>query len=149
MSIELLLIPIGITVATSIGEMITDYKKEGETYSVKTVMKKQHLLQKAIEQYGCHAQELTQENYEAIIGEIKIVFQKNEQGQFEAVFDKDVSTEDALEFIENLHTEYKYLIQQETYQRLREQAESKGLLLESEQVQEDRSILLTYQVTSN
>ncbi|WP_226681718.1 hypothetical protein [Sutcliffiella horikoshii] len=149
MSIELLLIPIGITVATSIGEMITDYRKEGETYSVKTVMKKQHLLQKAIEQYGCHAQELTQENYEAIIGEIKIVFQKNEQGQFEAVFDKDVSTEDALEFIENLHTEYKYLIQQETYQRLREQAESKGLLLESEQVQEDRSILLTYQVTSN
>jgi hypothetical protein len=147
MSIELVLIPVGIAVVQSIGSLIEKNKEKDQTYKVKTVMKRQHLLQKAIEQYGCEVNELNHKNYQTQMGDIKIYFQLDEHGVFEAVFDNSVEEEHALEFIDNLHTEYKYLIQQETYQRLIQQASKKGLELESEEIQQDRSILLTFNVT--
>lgn len=146
MSIELVLIPVGIAVAQSVSSMIEKHQQGGNTYKIQTVMKRQHLLQKAIEQYGCDVHELNQQNYQTEIGNIKIYFQQNDQGIFEAVFDESVEQEDALEFLENLHTEYKYFIQQETYKKLLQQASEKGLELESEEIQQDRTILLTFNV---
>ncbi|HHW39156.1 MAG TPA: hypothetical protein GXX18_18295 [Bacillales bacterium] len=146
MSIELVLIPVGIAVAQSIGAMI-EKNSTNETYKIQTVMKRQHLLQKAIEQYGCDVHEINKQNCETEIGDIKIYFQQGEDGIFEAVFDETVEMEHALEFIENLHSEYKYLIQQETYQKLLQEASEKGLVLESEERQQDRSILLTFNVS--
>ncbi|MCM3409695.1 hypothetical protein [Metabacillus litoralis] len=146
MSIELVLIPVGIAVAQSVGSMIEKHKQGGNTYKIQTVMKRQHLLQKAIEQYGCNVHEINQQNYQTEIGDIKIYFQQNEHDIFEAVFDESVEQQDALEFLENLHSEYKYLIQQETYKKLIQQASQKGLELESEEIQQDRSILLTFNV---
>ncbi len=146
MSIELVLIPVGIAVAQSVGSMIEKHKSKEQTYTIRTVMKRHHLLQRAIEQYGCKVNELTLQNYETEIGDIKIYFQQDEQGVFEAVFDESVDSNDAIEFVENLHTEYKYLIQQETYRELLIKAKDKGLILESEEIQQDRSILLTFNV---
>ncbi|ONK22686.1 hypothetical protein BLX87_15045 [Bacillus sp. VT-16-64] len=145
MSIELVLIPIGIALAHAAGSLIE--KESGHTYSIQTVMKRQDLLQKAIEQYGCNVYELNEENCQTEVGDIKIFFQQNDKGIFEAVFDESVEKEHALEFIDNLHVEYKYLIQQETYQKLLQQAQEKGLELESEEIQKDRSILLTFNVS--
>lgn len=147
MSIELVLIPVGIAVAQSVGSFIDKYKHEDHTYKIQTVMKRQNLLHKAIEQYGCDVHEISKQNYQTEIGNIKIYFQQDQNGIFEAIFDESVEEEHALEFIENLHTEYKYLIQQETYQKLLQQASQKGLELESEEIQKDRSILLTFNVT--
>jgi predicted DNA binding protein len=147
MSIELVLIPVGIAVAQSVASRIEKHNNHDQTFTIKTVMKRQHLLQKAIEQYGCKVNELNLKNYEAEIGDTKIYFQQDDQEVFEAVFNKSVDSNDAVEFIENLHTEYKYLIQQETYQMLIEKAENKGLILESEEISEDRSILLTFNVS--
>lgn len=149
MSIELVLIPVGIAVAQSVGSMIEKHKQGGHTYKIQTVMKRQHLLQKAIEQYGCEIQEINQQNYQTEIGDIKIYFQQSDNDIFEAVFDESVEKEAALEFLENLHTEYKYLIQQETYMKLLQQASEKGLELESEEIQQDKSILLTFNITQS
>lgn len=146
MSIELILIPIGIAVVQSVGERIERNKGAGETYKIKTVMKREHLLKQAIEQYGCKMEELNPKNYSTKIGNVKIHFQPDKDGVFEAVFDKSVETEDALEFIENINSEYKYAIQQETYRNLLQHAEQKGLALESEEIQGDRSILLTFNI---
>lgn len=146
MSIELILIPIGIAVVQSVGERIERNKGKDQTYKIKTIMKKEHLLKLAIEQYGCETDELTHGNYLTNIGDIKIYFQPDGDGIFEAVFDNTVETEAALEFIENVNTEYKYAIQQETYRNLMRQAEQKGLELETEEIQKDRSILLTFNV---
>lgn len=143
-----MLLPVGIAVAHSVGSLIEKHKDgQGMTYSIKTVMKRQHLLQKAIEQYGCEVHEMNQQNYKTLVGDIKILFQQNENGIFEAIFDESVQEEDALDFLNNLHTEYRYLIQQETYNKLLLQAGEHGLELESEEVQEDRSILLTFNVS--
>ncbi|MFD1706125.1 hypothetical protein ACFSCZ_05060 [Siminovitchia sediminis] len=144
MSIELALIPVGIAVFQAAGSLIE--KKSSKTYSVQTVMKQQHLLQEAIEQYGCDVREIHEQNVQTEIGDIQIFFQQNDQGIFEAVFDESVPRADALEFIENLHIEYRYLIQQETCQKLLKRAQEKGLELESEEVQKDRSIVLTFHV---
>lgn len=146
MSIELLLIPIGIAVAQSVGDRIEKSKGKDQTYKIKTVMKREHLLKRAIEQYGCEINELSEQGYLTKVGEIKIYFQYDENGVFEAVFDNTVETEAALEFIENINTEYKYAIQQETYRNLLQHAEEKGLILETEEIQEDRSILLTFNI---
>ncbi|MBS4218454.1 DUF1257 domain-containing protein [Bacillus sp. FJAT-49711] len=144
MSIELVLIPVGIVVIQAASSLIE--KKEGNTYSIQTVMKRQHLLQKAVQQYGCNVSEINENDYLTEVGDIKIFFRQNEKGIFEAIFDESVKKEDAVEFIDNLHTEYKYLIQQETYERLMQQAHEKGLSLESEEIQQDRSILLTFNI---
>ncbi|MDY7224439.1 DUF1257 domain-containing protein [Halalkalibacterium halodurans] len=146
MSIELILIPIGIAVGQKVATLI-DKRNENKAYTIQTVMKKEHLLKKAIEQYGCSVQG-DETNYQTEVGDIKIGFYQNEEGVFEAIFDESVEQEHALEFIENLHTEYKYLIQQETYTRLVERAKKNGLELESEAIQKDRSILLTFEVQS-
>lgn len=146
MSIELILIPIGIAVGQKVATLI-DKRNENKAYTIQTVMKKEHLLKKAIEQYGCSVQG-DDTNYQTEVGDIKIGFYQNEEGVFEAIFDESVEQEHALEFIENLHTEYKYLIQQETYTRLVERAKENGLELESEAIQKDRSILLTFEVQS-
>lgn len=145
MSIELVLIPVGIALVQGVSSLIE--KKSGHTYSIQTVMKRQDLLQKAIEQYGCDVYEINEQNCQTEVGNIKIFFRQNDKGIFEAVFDESVKTEDAMEFVDHLHAEYKYLIQQETYQKLLQHAEEKGLELESEVIQKDRSILLTFNVT--
>ncbi|MFS0646959.1 hypothetical protein [Siminovitchia sp. 179-K 8D1 HS] len=145
MSIELVLIPVGIALVQGASSLIE--KKSGHTYSIQTVMKRQDLLQKAIEQYGCDVYEINEQNCQTEVGNIKIFFRQNDKGIFEAVFDESVQAEDALEFVDHLHAEYKYLIQQETYQKLLQHAEEKGLELESEVIQKDRSILLTFNVT--
>lgn len=144
MSIELVLIPVGIALTHAAGSLLE--KKSGHTYCIQTVMKRQHLLQKALAQYGCSVYELNEQNCQTEVGDIKILFQQNDKGIFEALFDESVEKEHALEFIENLHAEYKYVIQQETYQKLVQRAEEKGLKLESEEFQQDRSILLTFHV---
>lgn len=146
MSIELILIPIGIAVVQSVGERIERNKGHEQTYKIKTVMKREHLLKQAIEQYGCEVRDLNKKDYLTEVGNIKIHFKLDENGVFEAVFDNSVETEAALEFIGNLNEEYKYAIQQETYRNLLQKAEQKGLALESEEVQGDRSILLTFNV---
>ncbi|ASS87231.1 hypothetical protein GLN3_09125 [Geobacillus lituanicus] len=148
MSIELVLIPIGIAITQSVSAMLEKTGEMDHTFKVTTIMKDESLLQKALEQYGCNVNVLTKDNYETEIEKTKILFQKNNDGVFEAVFDEDVKLEDAANFIENLTSEYKYVLQQETYRKVIERAKEKGFILESEEIQGDRTIMLTLKVNS-
>lgn len=149
MSIELILIPVGIAVASSVSSMIEKRQGLNNTYKLQTVMRRQDLLGKAIQQYGCDIKNLDDSKSEAVIGDIKIYFTVGESGIFEAVFDESVDIEDGQEFLENIHTEYAYLIQQETCDRLLQEAESNGLEFESKELDSDRSIILTFNVNSD
>jgi Protein of unknown function (DUF1257) len=147
-SIELVLIPIGIAITQSVSTMLEKTGEMNHTFKVRTIMKDEILLQKALEQYGCNVNVLTNDNYETEIAKTKILFQKNNEGVFEAIFDEDVKLEDAKNFIENLTSEYKYVIQQETYRKVIERAKAKGFILESEEIQGDRTITLTLKINS-
>ncbi|AKS38150.1 hypothetical protein NP92_06090 [Anoxybacillus gonensis] len=146
MSIELVLIPVGIAVAQSVSSMLEN--RIDRSFRLRTVMKDEMLLQKALEQYGCHVNVLTNDNYETEIATTKIWFEKNEDGVFEAIFPKEVKVDDATVFIENLTSEYKYVLQQETYKKVIERAREKGFILETEEIQQDRTIVLTLRVNS-
>lgn len=148
MSIELVLIPVGIAVAQSVSSMIEKAGEMNRSFRLATVMKDEKLLQKALEQYGCSVHVWTSGNYETEIAAAKIFFQKNEDGVFEAIFPEEVTAEDAAVFIENLTSEYKYVLQQETYRKVMERAREKGFILESEERQEDQTIVLTLRVNA-
>jgi hypothetical protein len=147
-SIELVLIPIGIAITQSVSSMLEKTGEMNNTFKVRTIMKDEILLQKALEQYGCNVNVLTNDNYETEIAKTKILFQKNNEGVFEAIFDEDVKLEYAKHFIENLTSEYKYVVQQETYRKVIERAKAKGFILESEEIQGDRTITLTLKINS-
>lgn len=146
MSIEMVLIPVGIAVAQSVSTAINKKKEWNSSYTLETEMKDQATLEKALEQYGCKFNLIEEKNVETEVGELKIVFQKEVDSIYQCIFNQSVSIEDGRDFLNNIQTEYKYIIQQETYQRLLRQAEGKGLILQKEEVDSDRNILLTFQV---
>jgi len=80
------------------------------------------------------------------VGDIKILFHQDTDGVFEALFDHDIPFETAEEFIRHLQEEYTSIVQQETYLSLLERAKEQGLVLETEEVSSDNSIILTFKV---
>ncbi|MGD7009728.1 hypothetical protein [Metabacillus sp. 84] len=145
MSIELALIPIAIAAVQGIGTAM-EKKMDSKSYSLTTIMKDEAILAKALDHYGCSPKFMDHKGMESEIGDIKILFQQNPDGIFEALFEQDIPQETALEFIKNLQEEYTSIVQQETYLKLLERAREQGLLLETEQVTEDNSIVLTFKV---
>ncbi|KKK39993.1 hypothetical protein WQ57_01615 [Mesobacillus campisalis] len=146
MSIELVLIPVAIAVSQAIGSNIQKRMEENKIYAVTTIMKDPQLLQKALLNYGCATSLLEENEMSSEIGDVKVMFQINSQGIFEALFEKGIPEEAALEFLTNIQDEYTSLVQQDIYLKLLERASGQGLVLESEEVNNNNSIVLTFRV---
>lgn len=114
-------------------------------FFLETRCKDESLLRAALENYGCRSF-VSGEQVDSAIDGKRIVFQRNEQGAFDAVFTGGITVEHAQEFVDNLHDEYTQQVQQQVYRRLLSKAKDRGLELESEEVQQDNSILLTFTV---
>ncbi|MFE8700596.1 DUF1257 domain-containing protein [Cytobacillus sp. FJAT-54145] len=106
-------------------------------------MNDENLLKRALEQYGCSFEK---DEKTLNVEDFKIGFLKNDVGIFEAVFDIDIKFEDAQRFLQNIEEEYTHILQQETYQKLLHRAKEQGLILETEEVNESNSIILTFKV---
>lgn len=143
MSIELVLIPIGIA---TVSAAKTFFTKEDGHASVSTVMKDEVLLQQALDSYGYANEFRDEQQLQAIVGEVQLHFVKNEAGQFDCVFSKEIEQQHAEQFVQSIETEYRKLIQQKVYQLLLKQSTSAGLVLEQEHVDEEQAIVLTFQV---
>lgn len=123
---------------------------EGTTQStglffLETRCKDEHLLRAALENYGCRSI-VSGEQVDSAIDGKRILFQRNEQGAFDAVFTGGITLEHAQQFISDLHEEYTLQVQQQVYRKLMDRAKARGLTLESEEVQDDNSIRLTFTV---
>lgn len=145
MSIELALIPIAIAVGQTIVSKLDSKFEKNNSYAYKTIMKDEKLLVEALQSYGCSITSID-ENIKSTVGDIGIVFQKDEEGVMHAIFSNDIGQDHASEFLENLSTEYRRLVQEDTYKKLLERAKDKGYVLESEEVSENNSIVLTFQI---
>ncbi|WP_147532985.1 hypothetical protein [Bacillus marasmi] len=145
MSIELALIPIAIAVGQTIATRLDSKieKKPSRTY--KTIMKEERLLARALKAYGCSVTNLDNQ-VSSSIGDIGIIFQKDEEGVIRAIFSNEIGEEHALQFLDNISTEYRRLVQEDTYQKLLQRAKDKGYILESEEINEQNSIVLTFQI---
>jgi hypothetical protein len=148
LSIELALIPVAIAITQTIGSHMEKKMQFKDSYKIKTIMKDEILLQKALNHYGCKAFTVDSHQMESSIGDLTILFQRNNEGIFDAVFDSTIEFEHADQFVKNIETEYIHLVQQETYLKLMERAKEQGLVLESEELKENNAIVLTFKVNS-
>lgn len=143
MSIELVLIPIGIA---TVSAAKTFFKKEDGYSSILTVMKDEELLKQALDNYGYENKFQDERDLQAIVGKVQLHFVKNDSGQFECVFSKEIERQHAEQFVQSIEMEYRRLIQQKVYHLLLEQSTEAGLVLEQEQIDDEQSIVLTFQV---
>lgn len=144
MSVTLALIPIAIAVAGAIATR-KESQDHPNSFCLGTRMKDENLLKAALENYGCRSVAM-RETIDSTLNGTRILFERNEQGVFEAAFIGDISTEHAQTFLVELDEEYTHLVQQQVYENLLSRARQRGLVMESEEVQEDNSIVLTFKV---
>ncbi|MGZ0879018.1 hypothetical protein ACWZQY_023925 [Priestia megaterium] len=146
MSIELALVPIAIALTQTIGSHIEKKRETRHTYALKTIMKDARILQTTLNNYGCAPSIIGDGEMKSEIGDVQILFQQTEQDIFEAVFSNEIELEQAKGFLINIQEEYSHVVQQETYVKLLERAKQQGLLLETEEVSDTNSIVLTFKV---
>lgn len=143
MSIELVLIPIAIAVTQLASDQFEQKMNNRENYKLSTMMKDEKLLERTLEQYGC---EYSLDNKAINLEEFKLVLIKTKEEHFEAIFDASIEVEKAQEFLKNIEEAYGRIVQEDTYTRLIQRARENGLVLESEEVTRNDSIVLTFKV---
>lgn len=77
------------------------------------------------------------------INSAKLVFTKEGDGPFSVEVKGAVKAEQAFQYLSDLDDDYRKAVQTSVYQRVKSEAESRDLLIESEEVLPDKSILLT------
>lgn len=77
------------------------------------------------------------------INSAKLRFTKEGDGPFSVTIKGAVKAEQAYQYLSDLDDDYRKAVQTSVYQRVKAEAESRELLIESEEVLPDRSILLT------
>jgi len=145
MSITLILIPVAIAVAGAISTRKERSEGLPNSFSLETRMKDEELLEAALRNYGCKSV-TTGGTIDSTLNGTRILFERNEQGVFEAIFVGDISADHARTFVAELDEEYAQLVHQQVYENLLSRARQRGLVMESEEVQEDNSIVLTFRV---
>ena len=144
MSVELALLPIAIAAIGAIANRRRAQRQAAETsLSLDTQMADPRILQAALGNCGCQSVS-TGANVDSATPGARIVFEPGENGAFIAVFIGGISSAQAESFLANLYDEYTRLVQQDVYQKVIERAAAKGLVLETEEIQQDDSIVLTF-----
>jgi hypothetical protein len=143
MGVFLVLIPIAFAVAGALNSRKTSRQQELGSFLLETRFKDSELLREALDSYGCKAVAQDGEVTSAIDG-ARILFQLNEQETLDAVFYGNIPFHHAESFISDLTDEYTRVLQNRVYHRLLSRAKERGLLLESEEVHDDSSIVLTF-----
>jgi hypothetical protein len=145
MSIVLALLPIAIAAVGSVNSR-RQLRSQGEAaFALETRMTDPRIVRDALAICGCKASTAGTTVDSALQGS-RIAFEQAESGAFNAVFYGTIPGAQAEEFLGDLYGEYSRLVQQEAYLKLKERAAAKGLILESEDVQNDGSIVLTLRI---
>lgn len=141
MSAFLFLIPLGAVVLSTSMSLVED----NDGFVVSTKMADENLLKEALKNYASAI-----DNKSSLVDQLEkgiISFRKNEElGNYEAVFSESISNDDAINFISDLTNEYNLLVQNNVYTNIVNNLDNNNLSLESEEVLEDNSIVLTLNV---
>ena len=77
------------------------------------------------------------------INSAKLIFTKDGDGPFSVTIKGAVKAEQAFQYLSDLDDDYRKAVQTSVYQRVKSEAEERDMLIESEEVLPDKSILLT------
>jgi hypothetical protein len=144
MSVSLVLVPVVIAAAGVLFVKVEPLENDEIIY--KTKMKDALILQEAVINLEYQPNILNKEEMEIQLEDGNIVFQKNEDNTFQVMFSENMSQEQVEAVISEIYDEYTTLVQQQTYEKLLENIKHRNLILESEEVTEDNSIVLTLTV---
>jgi UDP-N-acetylglucosamine enolpyruvyl transferase len=151
MSVEMLLIPIVIAAVGTAGTGVSIFSSNKEISKDKNIMvyetkmKDKELLKNALEVFG-HKPFLEENLIDIDLDEYNLIFQLNEQNIFEAVFQGDITEEQAQVMVSNIYDEYTKLVQERVYYKVLENIKDYDIDLESESVHDDNSIVLTLNI---
>ncbi|MYL65996.1 hypothetical protein GLW07_21900 [Bacillus hwajinpoensis] len=147
MSIELVLIPLAIGIVQVVSDKRQTTLDGNNHYSIPTVIKDESMLKQALNNYGADIG-LYDNQLKSTVADVDILFNKDDDQQYIALFDQSIERKDAEEFIENIQIEYTSIVRKDTYEKVIRRAKDYGMELESEEENLDRGIVLTFKVTS-
>jgi hypothetical protein len=146
MGVFLVLIPVVIVAADAMPRIFSGSGSGAErVLRLPTRMKDAELLRASLHDYGCPSVEDAGNVHGRVEGG-RIVFQPGEEGRHEAVFVGDVAEAQAHAFVAAVEHEYARHVQTRVYERLKVKARERGMRLEAERVEEDRSVVLRFAV---
>lgn len=167
MSVTLVLIPMAIAAAGTIGvgtlinneqciteeeedkiktQLLQETKKNQvqELNIFKTLMRNSHILQESVINLGYQVEILDTHQMEINTDDGSIIlFKKDENDVFQVLVSAKCSQTQIESYLSEIYDEYTTIVQQKTYKKLVEKIKDRNLHLESEEVTEDNSIVLT------
>ena len=118
MSVTLALIPVAIAVAGAIATRKEEQQQDPpSSFRLETRIKDEELLNASLERYGCRSVVMGA-TVDSVLGDTRMVFERDDRGVFDALFIGDISTEHAATFLAELDEEYTLLVQQRVYENL-------------------------------
>ena len=145
MSIEIVLIPMAIA-AVSAWQANRKIAEDGrELVAVSTRMKNADLLAQALTDLNASVQ-TSPDSITATWPALQARFARNADGVWAAHFGGEVTSETAATVVRDLDTAYGLRVQQAVLERVRARAPEAGMAVESETVEEDRTVTLVLNV---
>lgn len=145
MSVEIVLIPLAIA-AASAWKASRPAGRSGPTYlQVATRMRDRSLLQRALGDVGATVTEHDAQ-LQASWDTIAATMTQTADGIWTAHFPSETQEEHATELLRDLDIAYARRVQEAVVARLREQAPSAGMTIESERIEPDRTVTLVFNV---
>ncbi|MFA0834514.1 hypothetical protein [Methanobacterium formicicum] len=115
-----------------------------ELNKFKTLMRNSQILQESVINLGYQVEILDTHKMEINTDSGSIIlFEKDENDVFQALVRDKCSQTQIESYVSEIYDEYTTIVQQKTYQKLVEKIKDRNLHLESEEVTEDNSIVLT------
>lgn len=130
-----------------VGEILQNSGNTNEKRIVlKTTIRNADLLKKTLFNLGAKNVNNSSSQIQGLIDQFHIVFEQDKDGTLSVRFEGEIELEEAKKFVDELQNEYGKVVQEFVYVKLKEKAVEKGLDLEQEKVQNDQSIVLTYNI---
>lgn len=141
-------IAVGAVADKILSKLETERKVTAKVIAYPSIFKKINILQKTLLNLGANPKLTVKKNILAEIDGVKIECQFSTERKGIDIFFIDGEEKQANDLVKNIEEEYGNVIQELVYQKLKNDASKKGLELESEELTEDNSIVLTYAITN-
>jgi hypothetical protein len=159
MSISILFLPVALVILGSAqqaakrsastgntAESVREAKPVRDSVCFPTSFMDAKLLLESLREFGAQPVQTDTGNIFCQIGECELRFTQRDGQAFSAEIRGAPSMEEARKHLANLDEDYRRCVQTAVYEKVKARAESRGLMLESEEVLEDRTILMTLRV---
>ena len=127
------------------GEMNKQFRGENNSQMIctqyKTAFKDEELLIKTLSEHGVENIQTNKDKIYCKLDALKFEFEKNDEGVY--VMTINHNDEQDLDVVKDLGEEYQMNVQEQSYNNIKKKLENQNLEIDSEEVLEDNSIMIT------